>query len=66
MTPPPVSAELVESAEPEIDLELEPADDVIDLTDRRRVLLQAVFGIDVPATITDEVFTSSMVLADDD
>lgn len=54
MTPPPVSAEPVASAEAEI--ELDGTDGVIDLTDRRRVLLQVVFGIDVPATITDEVF----------
>lgn len=54
MTPPPVSAELADSEESEI--ELDGTDGVIDLTDRRRVLLQVVFGVDVPATITDEVF----------
>ncbi|WP_436794416.1 hypothetical protein [Actinospongicola halichondriae] len=55
MTPPPVTAEPVEPAEAEI--ELDDTDGVLDLTDRRRVLLQVVFGVDVPATVTDEVFT---------
>lgn len=54
MTPPPISAATVDSEEPEI--ELDGTDGVIDLTDRRRVLLQVVFGVDVPATVTDEVF----------
>ncbi len=68
MTPPPATAETVDSAELEIDLvpeaveiaeddlELDDTDGVLDLTDRRRVLLQVVFGIDVPPTVTDEVF----------
>lgn len=31
-------------------------DDIIDLTDRRRVLLHAVFGVQVPPPAADEVF----------
>lgn len=54
MTPPPLPAETVDTAEAEI--EFDGTDGVIDLTDRRRVLLQVVFGVDVPATITDAVF----------
>lgn len=69
MTPPPATAETVNSADVEIDLvpeaveiaeddlELDDTDGVLDLTDRRRVLLQVVFGIDVPPTVTDEVFS---------
>lgn len=70
MTPPPATAETVDTAEAEIDLvpeaveiaeddlELDDTDGVLDLTDRRRVLLQVVFGIDVPPTVTDEVFAA--------
>ncbi|MDE0803785.1 MAG: hypothetical protein OSA99_10710 [Acidimicrobiales bacterium] len=54
MTTSPLSAEPAEPAEAEI--ELDGTDGVIDLTDRRRVLLHVVFGVDVPATITDVVF----------
>ena len=69
MTPPPATAETVDSADAEIDLvpeaveiaeddlELDDTDGVLDLTDRRRVLLQVVFGVDVPRTVTDEVFS---------
>ena len=69
MTPPPVSAEIVESAEveidlvpedaeiPEEDLEIDDTDGVLDLTDRRRVLLQVVFGVDVSPTELDAVFS---------
>lgn len=57
MTPRPVSAEPADSAEPEI--ELDGTDGVLDLTDRRRVLLQVVFGVDVPPAELDEVFSSS-------
>lgn len=69
MTPPPATAETVDSADTEIDLvpeaveiaeddlELDDTDGVLDLTDRRRVLLQVVFGVDVPPTVTDEVFS---------
>ncbi len=62
MTPPPATAELVESAEAEIEAvdTRTDGDDVIDLTDRRRVLLQVVFGVDVPPTSTDEVFGPSV------
>lgn len=71
MTPPTASAEIVESAEveidlvpeaaemPEDDLELDDTDGVLDLTDRRRVLLQVIFGVDVPPTVSDEVFAVS-------
>ena len=70
MTPPPATAETVDSADTEIDLvpeaveiaeddlELDDTDGVLDLTDRRRVLLQVVFGVDVPPTVTDEVFSA--------
>lgn len=71
MTPPPVSAEIVEAAEVEIDLvpeatempeeelELDDTDGVLDLTDRRRVLLQVVFGVDVSPEELDAVFSGS-------
>jgi hypothetical protein len=71
MTPPPASAEIVESAEAEIDLvpeaaeiaeedlELDDTDGVLDLTDRRRVLLQVVFGVDVAPAELDAVFAAS-------
>ena len=42
-------------AEPEDD-PLPPADEIIDLTDRRRVLLQAVLGVDVEPGFADAVF----------
>ena len=70
MTPPPATAETVDAAEAEIDLvpeavetpeealDLDDTDGVLDLTDRRRVLLQVVFGVDVPPTVTDEVFSA--------
>ena len=68
MTTPPTPAETVDSAEVEIDLipevveiaeddlELDDTDGVFDLTDRRRVLLQVIFGVDVPPQVIDEVF----------
>lgn len=71
MTPPTASAEHVEFAEAEIDLvpegaairdeelEVDDTDGVLDLTDRRRVLLQVVFGVDVPPTELDDVFCPS-------
>lgn len=31
-------------------------DDVVDLTDRRRLLVRAVLGVDVPGTVVDAVF----------
>jgi hypothetical protein len=31
-------------------------DEIIDLTDRRRVLLRAVFGVSVPPATADAVF----------
>lgn len=36
----------------------EVVDDIIDLTDRRRVLLHAVFGVQVPPPAADEVFAT--------
>jgi hypothetical protein len=65
MTPPTVAADTAESAEPEIEIVLDDTDGVLDLTDRRRYLLQVVFGVDVPPTVTDEVFTPSMTSDDD-
>lgn len=40
----------------EIDLASSWPDDVVDLTDRRRLLLHAVFGVDVPRQQVDAVF----------
>ncbi len=40
----------------EIDLASSWPDDVVDLTDRRRLLLHAVFGLDVPRQLADAVF----------
>ncbi len=55
-SPAPAQAEApAESADTVI--ELDGTDGVLDLVDRRRVLLHVVFGVDVPATATDEVFT---------
>ena len=31
-------------------------DDVVDLTDRRRLLVLAVLGVDLPGTVVDRVF----------
>ena len=71
MTPPTVSAEIVESAEveidlvpeaaemPEEDLEIDDTDGVLDLTDRRRVLLQVLFGVDVSPDELDAVFSGT-------
>jgi len=41
-----------------IDLASRWGDDVVDLTDRRRLLLHAVFGVDVPRVRVDQVFAA--------
>lgn len=35
----------------------DPVDEIIDLTDRRRVLLHMLFGVTVPVPAVDDVFT---------
>ncbi len=48
----PLSVDLAAAAEGRGHL----ADEIIDLTDRRRVLLRAVFGVDVEPDFADAVF----------
>ena len=33
-------------------------DDVVDLTDRRRLLVLAVLGVDLPGSVADQVFVA--------
>lgn len=57
MTLPTAPDEVDESAEAEI--ELDDTDGVLDLTDRRRVFLQVVFGVDVTPLTAEAVFAAS-------